>query len=284
MYNEIQFITVSCGPHSNKKRGTGKPWWSDTLSNMWNDMCEAERIWLRCNDSLQKGQVKSDYVYTRKLFDREVQRSKRLYWYKFQCSILEEVNEDPNLFWKSIGKIGVGSSKNNRIPMQVVRDDGSISDDVEVVLNKWKHDFSSLLNANITDSTENESMPVLENTRYDPVLNGHITLFEVKKAIDSAKRGKACGIDSVPSEVLKNDTSVSFLHILFNVCFNKGIVPSMWSKSIINPIPKSSTTDRRDPLSYRGITLASSMYKLYSSILNTRLSSWSESNDKFVDE
>jgi hypothetical protein len=58
----------------------------------------------------------------------------------------------------------------------------------------------------------------------------------------------------------------------------------MWGKNIINPIPKSSTADKRDPLQYRGISLACTMYKLYASILNHRLSSWSELNDKIEDE
>ena len=72
--------------------------------------------------------------------------------------------------------------------------------------------------------------------------------------------------------------------MLFNVCFNTGCIPSLWGKSIINPIPKSSSADQKDPLSYRGISLSASMYKLYSSLLNNRLSVWSENNDKIVDE
>ena len=114
--------------------------------------------------------------------------------------------------------------------------------------------------------------------------NQHISIFEVKKAIDATKRGKASGIDNIPVEVLKNDTAVSFLHVLFNVCFDNGIVPADWGKCIINPIPKSSTTDRRDPLSYRGICLAPAMYKLYCSVLNSRLTSWSDENHKLEDE
>ena len=61
-------------------------------------------------------------------------------------------------------------------------------------------------------------------------------------------------------------------------------MPSEWSKVIISPIPKSTTADPRDPLSYRGIALSCSMYKLYCSILENRLSSWSEENNKIVDE
>ena len=84
--------------------------------------------------------------------------------------------------------------------------------------------------------------------------------------------------------MLKNDSAISFLHILFNICFDKGVIPNDWGKGIINPIPKSSTVDARDPLSYRAITLASCMYKLFSSILNTRLSKWIEENNILAEE
>ena len=51
-----------------------------------------------------------------------------------------------------------------------------------------------------------------------------------------------------------------------------GAFPLPGGKSIINPIPKTSTADPRGPLSYKGIALSSSMYKLYSSIINNKLS------------
>ena len=46
MYNDLQFKTITCGPRSNKKRRTDKPWWSNTLSSLWYKICEAERLWL----------------------------------------------------------------------------------------------------------------------------------------------------------------------------------------------------------------------------------------------
>ena len=71
---------------------------------------------------------------------------------------------------------------------------------------------------------------------------------------------------------------------MFNECFKNGKIPSDCGKGIINPIPKSSTTDPRDPLSYRGITLAPSTYKLYCSILSRRLTTWAECLGKISDE
>ncbi|XP_053391357.1 heat shock 70 kDa protein 12A-like [Mercenaria mercenaria] len=60
---------------------------------------------------------------------------------------------------------------------------------------------------------------------------------------------------AVPVEVLKSEAAVYFLHVLLNVCFDSGTVPSLWGKSIINPIPKSATADPRDPLSYKELTV-----------------------------
>ena len=115
-------------------------------------------------------------------------------------------------------------------------------------------------------------------------LNRNITISEVKQAFTNANRGKACGTDVIPSDVLNNDMLIAFIHVLMNVCFSFGSVSAEWSKGIINPIPKSYTADMRDPLYNRGITLSISMYKLYSSVVNDRLSKLVENSDILVDE
>ena len=71
-----------------------------------------------------------------------------------------------------------------------------------------------------------------------------------------------------------------FMLRLFNVFLQTGQVPKEWSKCILNPIPKSSTNDRTDPMSYRGIARAPASYKLY----NNRLIKWAESNERLADE
>ena len=60
-------------------------------------------------------------------------------------------------------------------------------------------------------------------------------------------------------------------------------MPSDWDKGIIYTIPKSSTVDRRDPLSYRGIRLANYVYQINCQALNERLSKWVESNNIILD-
>ena len=57
---------------------------------------------------------------------------------------------------------------------------------------------------------------------------------------------------------------------LFGVCFENGLVPSEWGNANIQPILKPGK-DKTVPLNYRGISLMSTVAKLYSSILNARL-------------
>jgi hypothetical protein len=89
-------------------------------------------------------------------------------------------------------------------------------------------------------------------------------------------QGKTSGFDNIFLDIFRNNSCVSFLHILFDVCLTTGTVPSNRGKVVI---PKSSTADP----CYRGIALSCSMYKIYCSILNNRLSSWTESNNILAD-
>ena len=110
-----------------------------------------------------------------------------------------------------------------------------------------------------------------------------MTMDELILAIKSLKNNKAYGLDKIPAEVLKSYRLRSILLSLFNECFTKGMIPSAWKHGIINPIPKSSTSDPREPLNYRGITLTCACYKLYCNILNIRLTKWETDNNILSD-
>jgi len=281
MYDKVPYKKiVFTGKPSRLSR---KAWWNETLSALWSEVTFAERKWLKTTSRGYKAQAKAIFVAKRKYFDRQVQRSKRKYWYEKQYNMDKDCKSDQSQFWKNIGKIGVKSVR-KCIPMEIVNADGSTTTSIDDVLERWKTDFSSLFNVITVDDNQNETLfPDYVSDEY-PVFNEDISILEVKHAVESANRGRAPGFDTIPVEVLNNDISVAFLHVLFNACFSSGRMPSVWGKCVINPIPKASSADARDPLSYRGISLASSMYKMYCSILNERLTKWAEENSLLVDE
>lgn len=169
-----------------------------------------------------------------------MQRAKRTYWYRTQEQILNDCNTDQSTFWKRIGKVGV-RSHTKCIPMEILNDDGSTTTSIDAVLDRWKVDFSKLFNVGF----EHADLNHVDNTGIMPI-DERISILEVKTAVCRANRGKACGFDNIPVEVLKNDVSIAFLHVLFNMCFSNGTMPSIWGKYVINPIPKASSSDPRD--------------------------------------
>jgi hypothetical protein len=200
--------------------------------------------------------------------------------------------QDPREFWREIRNLGPRKSHN--IPLSVYDENGTIDENINHVLNKWKDDFHSLLNPNLDDAQfnaqfYNESLQrvlELEENSVDlhPNLNENFTIEEVRNIIKKAKNGKAVGIEGIPNEVLKNNVSVEMLHSFFNKVFCSGLVPNLWRLGIIKPLPKSSLTDPRLPLQYRGIALLSTIYKLYTGLLNNRLIETAEAREIYVEE
>jgi len=109
-------------------------------------------------------------------------------------------------------------------------------------------------------------------------------LEEVSCAIRKLKSGKSCGHDFLPNEVVKQPQLVSLLHKLFQFCFDRKLVPDNWKKTIIVPIPKGASKDPHVPLNYRGISLLNCIAKMYSSIINSRIMNYCESNNIIVEE
>ncbi len=201
---------------------------------------------------------------------------------------------DPREFWKYIQKLGPRAK--TPIPWEVYDSDGNITTNREFVLNHWKSEYSRLYNECADSYDDAFKANILENKSHrergmqDPLydsnvpLNRPISMEEVEKVVSHAKNGKAVGTDNVPNEILKCKSVIGALHALFQLCFDSSRIPTVWTQSIISPIPKNRTSDPRVPLNYRGISLLSCIYKLYSAILNTRLMKHFDENNTLHDE
>ena len=107
-------------------------------------------------------------------------------------------------------------------------------------------------------------------------LNGAITYLEIKKAVKQLRNGASAGPDLFLNEFFKNgnDTLMKYIYTLFNKIFELGYFPKSWSDGFIVPIYKKG--DKNEPSNYRGITLLSTLGKLFTRILNNRLNEWAE--------
>ena len=100
----------------------------------------------------------------------------------------------------------------------------------------------------------------------------------------NAKNKSAVGIDCLPYDVLKYPPIISLLHSSFQLVFDTGLIPFVSRQSVICHIHNDSTTDKRLPMDYRGISLLSCISILYSNLINKRLSIYLEYNYILAEE
>lgn len=262
-----------------------KPWFNDKVKEKWIKLKESEKSWLLYKkQGVAKSKHKSTVRAAQKEFDRCVQQSKRKFWHEEQARILSMYDCDKNAMWKTIGKIGINKERKKQLPFEAVNRNGICVDDREEVLEIWKESFEKLLNSPGTIEVDKVNTTVSDDQIDISMLDGEISNYEIINVMRNAKKGKACGVDDIPLEALCNDTCLIFLRKLFNICLETGVVPEMWQKGIINPIPKGSMANDKDPNLYRGITLAVASYKLFCGVLNSRLQRWVEVNGLLMDE
>ena len=157
------------------------------------------------------------------------------------------------MFWKSLDKLGNNKNKNDCIE--------------KISLESWREHFKS------TYFDEQEPL-YPPNCKNEGPLDYEITIEELLKAQYVLKNGKASGIDMISNEmlncILKEHPYV--LIKLYNSALQNNITHSNWVLSIITPIHKKGSKMVRE--NYRGISLISCVFKLFSAILNNRLMSF----------
>ena len=295
-YNEMDvWFNVNHISNSGRKkfRNSSKPFWNEELTNMWKDLCYAENRYL---SSPQHSRIRRHLLATFKTkqnnFDKHYSKAKRKFQRQKQINIERLNTENPREFWEELKKLG--PRKSSKIPMQVYDESGHVTGDINKVKRRWESDFQTLYegyNPDEFDRTfyeyamrEKDRLENINNNDNDLDINMNISENEVRKVISKAKNRKAIGIDNLPNEVLKNDVSCNLLTCLFQKIFVTHIIPSIWRLAIIKPIPKGSLTDPKLPLHYRGIALLSTVYKLYTSVLNNRIVSYLEENNMYAEE
>ena len=167
---------------------------------------------------------------------------------------------------------------------------GVLCTEKEIVLDKWKNDFEAIYNIkgkNFDDDFKTNVMREendrLSDGNINEQINRPIEMDEISKAIKEAKNGKAVGKDAIPNELLKIEEMCMLLHCFFNLCQRHKMIPNIWRKAIIHPIPKDKGFTN-DPLNYRGLALQCCIYKILSSIVNARILKHLETNGKLKDE
>jgi hypothetical protein len=175
---------------------------------------------------------------------------------------LRSLNEkNPKQYWKFL---------NNLKPKKIDKPSPSIHEFYEY--------FKNINENTINDNRFADIHPTEESNDF---LNSPITENEIAKCISNLRNSKTPSqTDNILNEYIKSTKHIllPFYCKLFNIILDTGFIPSSWLEGTIIPLFKNKG-DPKCPTSYRPITILSCLGKLFTAVLNQRLTTYLEEND-----
>ena len=239
-----------------RRRAKDKPW--------YDDACRRQRDVFREAQS-RHSEIGSDATRVWRNMQRGIYRKlcrskKREFLGKEALRLWGLGQTDPNAFWREVK----GKKTREGLP------DLNFFDHFRNLANK-ESSVDERGREEIRQENENDGGNV-----HIPVLDDPIGRPELEDAIKSLKKDKSAGNDLILNDFLLNatDRAKIVILLLFNNILTLEYFPNSWALGCIVPIFKSG--DKNNTNNYRGITILSCLGKLFTKIMNRRLTKWAE--------
>ena len=186
--------------------------------------------------------------------------------------------------------MGITSKKKSAKCLNEVRDCNGVVQSGEGALKVWSEHFKEMLQvvseSSVGCSKSSIGVGEVQGEQYGRglQLDVELTHKEVMWAWGSAKKGKSPGKDGITIEMMRVEVLSEVWVSLFNVCWKFGVVSSLWTYSIIVPIPKSKVTGVCNIDNFRDISLTSLVGKMLCMILNRRLTTYLQAEGILAEE
>ena len=245
--------------------GKKNDWFDNDCRKAQAEYLASRNNFTRCKNTINRIEM----CDKKKFYKQLVKRKKRLYEKK-KCSELTNLRHaQPKSFWQMFSKKKVAVS-------QIIN------------VSEFFDYFSKLQDELVTPGVR-EANQFCENfdlnlDEYEwPELNSGISADEVYKVVRSLKTNKACAQDRLLNEyfIESIDILCPYMVDIFNAILDSGYFPELWTKGVIVPLHKKN--DLSNVSNYRGITLVSCFSKIFTGIINNRVTKWIESNEMLSD-
>ena len=157
-------------------------------------------------------------------------------------------------------------------------ENGILKTDKQEIMDRWKQYFADLMKSDNNIDNQVQEVHTIENdTEIDLP-----TYKEVSDIISKLRRNKAPGTDNIPAELVKHGGYMLKyrMYNLILLIWSKEQLPMEWLQGIICPIYKKG--ERTICSNYRPITILNIAYKIFTIILNNRLSKIVESKARIA--
>ena len=260
-----------------------KSFWDKDIKRLIHERREINRLNRKISsESFLKGEIENLYKERKERVKHAIKQKRLEHERKSFISKLSKSKNKSKAFWQFIK----GNNVKPQPPSHLI-DPGNN----ETVL-ETNHDISESLQKHFgnigkdctvpqfnKDSIQNELNEIKRNMDKNPEMSSiKITKHAIASQLRKLKLGKSSGIDDIPNEFLKygGEPMIHALTNLFIYISDTETIPEEWRNGIIKPIHKAGSINNID--NYRGITLSSNVYKLYTKIIENVIMTYIEEN------
>ena len=260
------------------------PWWNETIQNAIKN----RKILSRKNKNNNTLENAEEFEKAKKHVKYLIKKAKEKQWIEFTTSINQFTKSKE--IWDKLNRMkgckpqtgvarleaGNGYAMSNSAKAEIlachffnVSSNASLGqEEINRRLKEENQKFKTLI-----EKQKNETETPYEQT---------ITKQEVVRAL-KGKKGTSPGEDGISYTILQNLSSKTLdsLIKLYNIIYEKGIIPKAWKEATIIPIYKGSEKESWKPASYRPISLTSTFGKLLERVITTRLNQFLENNSLY---
>ena len=240
----------------------------------WDKECEISRRRKgRLLSSFRSSRSPADlavYLEAKTTYNKLCKAKSRKHKHQLLHSLKQSLRDNNNV-WSSI--------------KHMTKSHGPIANDITP--SRWYNYFRDLFTSN-NDGNEhfNEEVDdfllihddncVLCENCDDEILDVPISKEEIMAVINDLPNGKSPGADGVLYEMIRNGAVhiIDYIHTLFNKILETSIFPDQWGEAIISPLYKKGS--RNEERNYRAISLLCTLGKVFTKVLNNRLTTWAE--------
>ena len=259
-------VTLARDNNSNPVRKNKQ--WFDT------ECYEARRQYSRLKNRLKRSNAlanneesRSELSLAAKAYKKLIVKKKETY-FATQNQLLKRMKtNNSHEYWKIINKCSSSKSKPPNID-----------------LNTFAQHFKKLSTVDTCD-VESFDLELIMSGNANEWINMPFSQNEINDCIKRLRSHKASGIDNIHNEFLKAcpPAMINIFVGLFNLVLDSGIIPPDWTVGLIMPLYKNKGSST-DPDNYRGITLLSCLGKLFTSVINHRLTNFLDAVGAMGDE
>jgi len=254
--------------NNNKKvyEHKSQPWMTSSLIKA----CRKKSRLLKIYNKTKTIAARAKYVAYKNVLKQLIRQEEKAYYQR-----LFEINaHDVRKSWKIINElINKNVVKNKAMTFKI---NGIITQDKHTIVNEYNNYFTDIGPSLVKKiPTSNQLTAQKEHiTKKDTMVLFPTDSHEIKTIISNLKRSSSCGIDQVPSLVVKSvsDSLSPVLAALINRSLTTGTFPDALKIAKINPIYKAG--DKSQIENYRPISLLNTFSKIYERVFLNRLNSY----------